>query len=223
MKKIAIITQLFYLTTFSLFSQAYKIELPAEHNKIIISESRPNLDGSPFLIEDWQKGTIIMNNGDTVVSILLRYNVYKDEMQIQDKDIAYIIGRPDSIKMLKLGDLSFVYLSYNEEGKHKKGFFEVLSQGSTCLLQHHYPVILPANYNVALNVGNKNDELTLKKKFFLNKDNTVVEIDKKGKNLISAFPSKGKEIQKYTKDNRLSFAKDTDLIEIAEFANTLNL
>ncbi len=223
MKKLIIFVLLSFYYSLSLFSQGYRYELPVGHHKIVLIDSRPNLDGSPYLSEDWQKGSILMKNGDTIVSIPLRYNVFKDEMQFQNEDKAYAIGSPDSIKKLMLGDLSFVYLGYNEDKKLKKGFFEELSKGSACLLQHHYPVILPANYNVALNVGNKNDQLSLKKKFFLKKDNNVIEIDKKGKNFVSAFNLKGKDIQKYVKDNNLSFNKETDLIQITNFANAHNL
>ncbi len=222
MKHLTFFVQFFLLASISLFAQNFRVTLPVGQNKIVITDSRPNLDGSPYLFEDWRNGSIYMNNGDTIVSIMLRYNVYKDEMQFQNEDKIYTIGSPENIARIILDNQTFVYLNYEEEGKPKKGYFEVLSQGTTCLLQRHFPTILAANFNVALNSGNKNDQLSLKKKFYLKKEALVVEIDKKGKNYVSAFDLKGKDIQKFAKDNDLSFKKDEDLIQITKFANSLN-
>jgi len=199
----------------------HRFELPPGQNKIIINDSRPNLDGSQYLYDDWQKGSIFLNSGDTIKTIKLRFNVFKNEMQFQNNDQVYAIGSPENIKEIILGAHSFIYLNYNEDGKPKKSYFEIISRGNSCLLQFYYSEILPSNFNVALNSGNKNDQLSMKKKYFLKKGDTVIQIDKKGKNIVSAFELRGKEIQKYAKNNKLSFKNESDLIAIINFANSL--
>ncbi len=197
------------------------LTLPGQ-NLITNSNPLPNMDGSPYLNDDWEPGYIIMKTGDTLKSVMLRYNVYKDEMHFKADDKIYSIGIPEKISILLLGEHPFFYLSYKDEETIKKGFFEVLSIGKSCLLQHHYPIIMPANYNPVLNSGNKNKQLLLKKKYFLKKGDLIVEIDKNGKEFISAFGDKGNEIKKYVKNNKLSFKKEADLVLITNFANSLN-
>jgi len=222
MKKLVLSTFTLLLFSISVLSQNFRIDLPPGQNKIIIQDARPNLDGSPFLYEDWQNGTIYFHNGDTIKTIMLRYNVYKNEMQYLNEEKAYAIGCPENIKEIIIGAHSFIYLNYSDEGKPSKGFFEVLSKGKTNLLLLHYPVILPANFNIALNSGNKNDQLSLKSKYYLKSNEIVVEIDKRGKNYISVFAQKEAEIQRYVKDKGLSFRKENDLITLTNFVNSLN-
>lgn len=191
-------------------------------NKIVVRDSRPNLDGSPFLFEDWQKGSICMNNGDSIQSIMLRYNVYKDEMQFQYEDKAYSIGCTDSIKSIYLNGRTFIYTNFTEDGKNTVGYLEVLSSGKNSLLQRFYPEILAANFNIALNTGNKNDQLLMKKKYFFRNSDKCTPVDKKGLNIISILNENGKAVQSFVKKNKLSFRNEMDLIEITNFANTLN-
>jgi len=222
MKRIILTLFVFWFSVMYVFSQTFKLELPPGQNKIISKEASPNLDGSPFLNEEWAKGSIIMKNGDTIPEIMLRYNFHHGEMQFQHKEKVYAIGTPEVIKEVIMDGHTFVYLSYSDGGVSKSSFFETLCAGKSSLFALYYPQILPANYNVALNSGNKNDQLILRKKFFLKKGESVLPIDKKGKNLISAFEQKGKEIQKYAKDNNLSFKKEPDLITITKYVNSLN-
>lgn len=192
-------------------------------NLIVNSNLEPNLEGSPFLREDWQSGYIIMKSGDTIPSIELRYNVYKDEMHFKAEEKVYSIGIPEKIKILLLGESPFIYLSYKDDKIIRKSFFEILNIGKSLLLKHHYYEILPANYNLILNSGNKNKQLLLKKKYYLRtKEEVIVEIDKRGERFISAFGNNGSEIEKYVKDNKLSFKEESDLIQITNFANSLN-
>lgn len=182
----------------------------------------PGIEGSPYLIEDWQQGYIIMKTGDTIPSIKLRYNVYKDEMHFMVDEKVYSIGIPDRIKILVLGDSPYFYFSYKEDNEIKKGFFEVLSLGKSCILKHYYYGIVQPNYNPILNTGSKMKQLVLKKKYFLKtKDNDIIEIDKKGEQFFSAFGSNGNIIKQYSKDNDLSFKEESDLIAIVSFANSL--
>jgi len=203
------------------FSQSYRFELPPGENKIIIQDKPINLEGSPFLNEEWQSGLIILRNDDTIHTINLRLNVLKDEMQYQYEEKTYAIGAPEVLKKIFMGGSLFEYITYSEEGKLKKNYFEVLSNGKSCLLKYHYIVILPANFNPALNAGNKNDQIVHKMKYYAKIGDNLIEIDKRGKKLISAFGNKDVLISKYIKENKISFKNESDLITLIKYSNTL--
>lgn len=187
-----------------------------------INQNAPaNLDGSPFLNENWQDGKIMLNNGDTIPTIKLRLNVYKEEMQFLHEDKTYFIGSPEEVKIISLGGSSFIFLNYEEKGTPKKSYFQEVYAGKVSLLIHYYPLILPANYNVQLNSGNKNDQILIKKKYFAKIGDKIVEIDKKGKNFISSFGEKELLISKFVKENKISFKDETDLISLIKYSNTL--
>lgn len=203
------------------FSQSYRFELPPGENKIIIKDKPINLEGSPYLNEEWQTGSIILKNGDTIPSISLRLNVLKGEMQYQYEEKTYAIGAPEGLNEIIMGRRIFKYLTYTEDSKLKKNYFEVLSNGKSCLLKYHYIVILPANFNLALNSGNKNDQIVHKMKYYAKIGDSIIEIEKRGKNLISAFGNNEALISKYIKENKISLKNESDLITLIKYSNTL--
>jgi len=202
------------------YNAVYRLELPPGENKIITSNSQPNLSGSPFL-EDWRDGLIIMRSNDTIKTLKLRFDFYNNDMQFMYEGKTWAIGAKNKIKVIKVGDHSFVYLPYLDNSQIKENYFEALSAGKVSILILYYPQIKPANYNAILNTGTKENQLLLKKKYYFVQDDRVVLMDKKGRNLISANSQKSKEIKEFIKNNKLSFTEETDLITIADFVNSL--
>jgi len=209
-----------YPGTPKVYNSTYRFELPPGENKIIVNDGIPNLTGSPYL-EDWQEGSIFMKNGDTIKTILLRFDVYNNDMQFMYDGKTWAIGAKNKVKVIKLEKHSFIYLPYKDNNQIKESFFEVLTAGKVSLLILYYPEVIRSNYNAVLNSGTKNDQLLLRKKYFFLEDDLVSFLDKKGKNLISANSQKSKEIKEFVKSNKLSFAEETDLITIADFLNSL--
>lgn len=197
------------------------LELPPGENKIITSDLPENMEGSPFLDENWREGSIILNSNDTIPVILLRYNALNGEMQYMREKTAYAIGAPDLIKELYIEDRMFVYLPYKDGDELKKSFFEVLCPGQNSLIVLHSPEVLKSNYNAILNSGNKNDRLSIKRKYYLKTKDNIFLIDKMGKNYIEEFGDNQKSIQEFVDTKRISFKKESDLIEIIKFTNTL--
>lgn len=221
MKKLILFTIITMASYAIAFSQSYRFELPPGENKIIIKDKPINLEGSPYLNEEWQTGSIFLSNGDTIPTINLRLNVLKGEMQYQFEEKTYVIGAPEGLKEIIIGGCVFIYLTYTKDSKLKKNYFEVLSNGKSSLLKYHYIVILPANFNPALNSGNKNDQIIHKMKYYAKIGDNFIEIDKRGKNLISAFGNKEALISKYIKDNKISLKNESDLITLIKYSNTL--
>ena len=222
MKKITLIIIASLFFKFECSAQKY-FALPPGYNKIITSENRPQLDGSPYLESNWDEGSIVMNSGDTIPIILLRYNFYSGEMTYKHKQVVYSIGAPEKIKSITIGSLKFIYLAYKDDNEQlKKNFFELVYPGKIKLLTLYYPSVLPSNYNPTMAVGNKNDQLVVKEQYYVQvNDSNIIAIDKKGDSYINALGELGPKIKDYVKQNRLSFNNKGDLMTITFYANTL--
>ena len=109
-------------------------------------------EGSPYL-GDWQTANIQFTNGSVMNDVLVRYNVYYNQMLYQDGDNTYVIGAPDSIFQIKFSDKTFIYKAYNSEQSTQNSYFEVVQSGKVNLLVKYEIEVIPANYNVALTVG----------------------------------------------------------------------
>ena len=203
------------------YSQTYRIELPAGYNKILISDKLPGVDGSPYLWEGWKTGCVIFQNKKSIDSLLLRYNAYKEEMQFQMNNKIYIIGVPDSLSSININQRTFIYRGFTDKGIVKKSYFEVLSKGNAQIYVRHLIQIRESNYNAVLDAGEKNDQMEQVETYFIKKGDSIVFIDKKGKNILQLLSDKSKDVIDFVKQNHFSYTDKKDLCRIAEYYNSL--
>ncbi|MDP4209349.1 MAG: hypothetical protein Q8928_11110 [Bacteroidota bacterium] len=211
------------ISSTNLFAQNFKIQLPPGYNKIITQEELPGKEGSPYLTEVWAPGIITLQSGAKIESLQFRYNVYSKEIQYKLDTTTYVIGTPDSIKTISFANKHFIYTDFVENFKIKKDFFELLVDGKAKLFRRYFIEIIPANYNIALSTGNKNDRLVLRESLFVQSPNMdMIELDKKGKLILKAFSDKSAEINEYIRKEHLSLKNLNDLIKITTTYNSMN-
>ncbi len=177
---------------------------------------------SQYLDENWTNGQILLMKGDTIESIKLRLNAYTGEMHYKNENTEYSIGAPENIKEIIMGGKVFIFSPYINEGMVTKNYFEVLVAGKNNLLVLHYITKMKATYNKALDTGDKNERLIAAERYFVKNGATIVEIDKKGKNLIEIIGDKGSKVKEQVEKEDLSYKNKEDLIKIITYLNSLN-
>ena len=87
------------------------------------------------------------------------------------------------------------------------------------MVTYHYVEILPADYNVALDVGSKEEKVIKKSKFYLLRGNELVEFTRKS--VIALMDEKGDQIKQFIKKNRVNFAHEGDLRSLVKYCDSL--
>jgi len=219
-KKLFISTVLLCLVVFNLHAQEIRLHTPPGYNYLYTPDNIPKgSEGSPYL-DDWKLADIKLKNHKTISGVMLRYSVYSDQMLYQENNVAYTIGAPDSISEILLSNKVFIYREYQKAKKTKKGFFELVLDGKVSLLNKYEIELIRANYNVALNSGNKNDRLILEQQLYLQLDNQIVPLDKKDV-LFEILQDKNKAVKDYMNKEKLSIKKQQDVIKILTYYNQL--
>lgn len=191
-------------------AQLYYVNLPPGHNKITLGDNRiPGMAGSPYLSDEWSVGNITLHNGNVIEKLEMRYNVYAGEIHYKYDGKVYILGSPDSVRYISLNEgRYFVYLPFTDKKKGmQKDYFEYLSGDVAQLLARHTVTVIKANYNVALDAGEKDDRLEHKSDYYLRKDKSIVLIDRKGENLLNLLSDKSRELRDFVSKNRLSYTR----------------
>ena len=221
MKKISFFLLVSIFSSLSAFSQTFRVDLPPGYNKIVAKEALPGIDGSPFLQKDFNLGKIIVSENKVIDSIMLRYDVYHKEMQYKNEGKVYAIGTPENIKSISFDHRTFVYLTYLEKGVVAKDYFEALKLGKSASLYRHYFITLtPANYNPAMDIGNKNDEIKLNEEFCMIYKDKFILIDKRGKSVLAQFTDGDlQKVKKFIKEKGISFKDENDLVVLDEYIN----
>jgi hypothetical protein len=202
-------------------SQLYYLNLPPGHNKLYVGDERiPSIAGSPYLVNNWSKGSITLYNGKVIEDLPLKYNVHSGEMLYHVDNKTYILGSPDSVLFITMNNRRFMYLPFEEKKKMQKDYFEVITGDVSQLLIRHTVTLIKSNYNIALNAGEKDDRLEHKSNYYLRKERSVVLIDKKGESLFNLLSDKSKELRNFASQNKISFTNKDDLTRIVDYYNS---
>jgi len=207
----------------SVFSQNFKFQLPPGYNKILAGDEIPGKEGNLYLNEAWMPGSVILKNGIKINGLKYRYCVYNKEMQFQFENACYLIGAPDSIEKIIIGNKIFIYSSLLKNNNLEKDYFEVIIDGRVKLLARYVTEVIHSNYNVALSTGSKNDKINIKEQYYLQKSGLdALLIDKKGKSVELSFSDKMKEMKEYLDKEKISYKKEKNLIALVQYYNSLN-
>ncbi len=222
MKKVNFLIVIGLLSSISVFAQTFRVDFPPGYNKIVTQETIPGVDGSPFLDKEWSLGKIAVTDTSKIDSIMLRYNIYHKEMQYQHDGKTFAIGAPENLKEIDFNFHRFVYLPYVVDGVMKKDYFEILSSGKTVTLYvHRFTTVIPASYNPAMDVGEKNDRIKINEEFYVRKGDSMISIDKKGRNFLGLFSNADQQkVKQIIKEKRISFKNKKDLIELVVDINS---
>ena len=174
---------------------------------------------SMYLEPGWQKGYVVLNDKTMMDGILLRYDIYHQQMQyIRDND-TLAFSRPEELDYLYIGDKKFIYTEFESEGVVKNGFFEVLHEGKCPLyLQRMVKYHLDPEAEPEL----KHDVYVRECGYFVKKSGDMARpIKNNKKSILCAFKDKEEEVSKFMDDNDLSGKTCDELKLVIAFYNSL--
>lgn len=142
------------------------------------------VDGSVFLNDDWNTGSIKIANSKVYDQYTFKYNVLDQNIIIRMEDrffalpgmfVEYFILEPKYGSLIQ-DNRKFIRKVGAEDSIY---FLEVLVDGDYSLYKKHEINVKKAVYNPALDSGELKDKLVLKETYFLAFNNSMVEIPRK--------------------------------------------
>lgn len=93
-----------------------------------------NISGSPYLEDEFTTGTVYTSDKKKFENVLLRYNIYNDDLEFQTPNKRVLaMDKPETIELADFGQYKMTYLSYASGNKQNKGFFKILQEGKASL------------------------------------------------------------------------------------------
>lgn len=199
-------------------SQTY-VDSNGGFNFLPVSESKQVVDGSPYITDAYLPASI---EGYKGVTLPVRYNAQKDEMEFQRDNKKFHVAKSDSLEV-KILNKVYKYLEYQVKDDKEQGYLVVVNQGKNhSLFKKEKIILVPAStsgggYTMDSNAYYRktND------KFYISVPGKIVYMPTKKKELLSLFPDKSSKLEEYLKKNKVSFDKENDLIGLVNFMNTL--
>lgn len=179
-------------------------------------------DGSPFLEEEWQPGKITFFSGRTY-EYPMKYMVYADQIWVKDKqDSVRGLTLSEQIKSIEIGDKTFVYGTYSLGYKQKNGVLEMLYPGIEGRLLLLYTCTIEKGREGNGYQKKEKDRFVLKKEFYYQIGEEMAKpVPRSKKDFFAVFNDRAKDVEKFSKDNKLKIKRQEDLIKIFSFYDDL--
>ncbi len=174
-----------------------------------------------FYNEDWTKAQILGEEMDFGDDLRIKYDLLNQQINILIDDVPMVASN----KMLKSFTFSGTgqkFICINPKNWDKgKSFFEIIVEGNHSLLGHHSATKQKANYNAALDIGSKNEQIVQKETFYILTNGRIAEIPTKKKAAHNFF-KKYKGASYYIKRNKINFKQKEDIKKLIQFLNRDN-
>ena len=192
--------------------------------------------GTTFLTDDWNKGTLFftlnrkLENQQFQFDIEMNQFLLKGEEELKELADARIVNGVNVMAFVmdnKLGGKREFLNSQNHgfkvNGVPLLGFVEVIKDGKLALLKKYRIEVIKAGYNVALDVGSKQDKIVKKEVYYIkNADSKeLTEVSKSQNKNLAALGNHQDKVKAYMKENKLKFKPGKDLPQIIAYYNSL--
>ena len=208
-------------TTMSGFMDNFRFEKIKDGTYSRYSLKMSEIQGTPYLDESFDSGTVTTSGGITYENIPLRYNAFSDELEFKKGDDTYNIDPKTIVKLAKFGNATFTCSPYDAEGKTKNGFFELLADGKAKLFIRYTVKFLDKEEVKAYADPKPARFEEPRKEYFLAIDNAPAQLITNKKNLLEMFGDRKKEMETYISKNKLSVKGDDALTRIIVYYNSL--
>jgi hypothetical protein len=184
-----------------------------------------NAEGSPYFNENFIKGSIF--NGKDLIkeNVLLRYNIYADEIEIKkydflpDDEISSLTKDPRFY--VKILNNIFVFATY-QQSIEKGGYFKVIQPGK------HYDlykkIIIDFTPFKSANAIESEKPAAFKRTqdyYLVTKKGNFFKIPKRTSKIYTIMDGKEKKIKDFIKKNKLNLKIEKDLVQLVNYYNSI--
>lgn len=189
----------------------------------VFEKSYIDVQGSPYLQEDWAIGNVTLKNGKSYTGVGLKYDQVKDELLFRnEKNEMNTFAQP-------VKSFTITSRKNNSQLLFRNGFapvkaatenswYQVLADGKVQLLFRNVKKVRKDKaYNSATTVLTIEEYPT----WFIAKDGVPVSIKKNEKAVLEAIGGDRTALEAYIRSNKLNVKNDEDLVKLIVYYNSL--
>jgi hypothetical protein len=182
--------------------------------------NQPDIEGTPYLNEEFIDGAIYYDGKYRIPSIPLRVNLYNDAMEYKDKNTILAVAKPERIDKIIIDDQTFIYLKKKNKSevsgyvrKWNESFPSVISKMQVKFMPKEEP--RPFEEAEPDRFIRQND-----KHYLLFADGEISEI-KSVKKLIKLLGDHQNELTDFSKEKKVSKNDAEELSKLLDYYHSL--
>ena len=187
------------------------------------------VEGNFYLDQKWNIASILLYRDQEILeSFRVRYQINANQFELLDPEtfqvttlqgyrVQNIVWMDSSYKVPRY----FVNgMDFKEDGVPISGFFEVLIEGEIPLMRRTLAVFKESNYNVALMVGNRNDQIVKRNSYYYLIGKDLIPVPKKRKHFFPIFGEKATEVEQFFEENQLKISDPSAIFQVFTYYNS---
>ncbi|MFL0682963.1 MAG: carboxypeptidase-like regulatory domain-containing protein [Algoriphagus aquaeductus] len=188
------------------------------------------VEGNFYLDKKWNLASILLYRDQEILEdFRVRYNINSNNFELMDPEtfqittlqgyrVQNIVWMDSSYKVPRY----FVNgMDFREDGAPISGFFEVIVEGQLPLMRRTKAIFKESNYNTALMVGNRNDQIIKRNVYYYLREKDLYEVPKKRKDLFLIFGDKASQVEAFVNENQIDLKQTSSIFQIFTYYNSL--
>lgn len=187
------------------------------------------VEGNYFLDTKWNTASLLLYRDQQLLEgFRVRYNIVSNMFELMEPENNLVSVMPG----LRIQNFVFVDSTYKvpryfvngmdfkDEGAPIAGFFEVLVDGELPLMRRTMAVFKESNYNTALMVGNRNDQIIKRNIYYFLRGKDIYEMPNGRKKIFAVFGDQAQEMSDYAEKNSIDLKDPSGLFQLFTHYNS---
>ena len=185
-----------------------------------VSTNSPDIQGSPYLTEEFIKGDIFFDSKFKIEQVPMRLNLNTGEMEFKQKNVVMAISDPKRIDKIIMGDYIFIYIQKQKKGK-VDGFVRIWNGDFPSVITKMETDFLKKEAAKAY-VESKPDRFErAHDKHYIMLSAREIEKITSVKKLIGAIGDKESELLDFAKKEKVSAGDVDELVQLVNYYHSL--
>jgi hypothetical protein len=187
------------------------------------------VEGNYLLDTKWNTASLLLYRDQQLLEgFRVRYNIVSNMFELMEPENNLVSVMPG----LRIQNFVFVDSTYKvpryfvngmdfkDEGSPISGFFEVLIDGELPLMRRTMAVFKESNYNTALMVGNRNDQIIKRNIYYFLRGKNIYQMPSGRKKIFAVFGDQEKEMSEYAQKNGIDLKNPSGLFQLFTYYNS---
>jgi hypothetical protein len=187
------------------------------------------VEGNFYLDKKWNLSSILLYRDQQVLEgYRTRYNINSNTFELLEPQTLQVT----TLQGLRVQNIVWMDSSYKvpryfvngmdfrDEGAPILGFFEVLIEGELPLMRRTLAIFKESNYNTALMVGNRNDQIVKRNVYYYLRGKDLYEVPKKRKEFFALFGGKAVQMETFVEENEINLKAPGSIFQVFTHFNS---
>ncbi|QIA08089.1 hypothetical protein [Draconibacterium halophilum] len=209
------ISQIYIISDLSSLSDQYTVIKSGRSGLVA-----PDIDGTPYMMDEFSEGEVIINDSICIEKVPLRYNIYNDKIEYKNEEGQILeIGNESTSYQFDFDDFSFHNLKYVLDGNTQTGILELLVDGNVKLYKQYRLEFAPAQKAIGFQEATPDRFVRKEDQYLISIGQELPYVFSNAKKLLPELQKVRPDINSVIKKQKIRIRSEKGLCTLIKYCN----